>query len=83
MGLYEITLEQRNFLRIVELRDVQSLLRPLGIERREHQHMRVELNHVGGEVGYPDGSEIRGPPAPVAHEIVMPAAIDLGTGLFQ
>ena len=50
----EFALEGGDLLGVVELHHVDRFLRPFGVERRYHQHMRIPLDHDVRVVSQPD-----------------------------
>jgi hypothetical protein len=58
LRLDELGFEGGDFLGVVELDDVQGFLRAARVKRGQRQHMRVDLDHVGGEIGDPQRAEI-------------------------
>ena len=59
LGLDELALEGVDLLGVVELDDVERLLRPLRMQRRDDQHVRVPLDHHVRVVGEPDRAVLR------------------------
>ncbi|MOA23046.1 hypothetical protein D3C78_1436460 [compost metagenome] len=58
LGFDEFAFERRDFLGVVELDNVHRFLRALRVQRGQHQHVRVELDHVGRKVRDPDRAEV-------------------------
>ena len=70
LGLDELALEGVDVLGIVELDDVERLLRSLRNQRRDDEHVRIPLDHRRRVVGQPDRA--------VARHRIVEAALAVG-----
>ena len=79
----EIALESADFFGVEKLHHVQGFVRPLRMQRADHQRMRIPLDHDVRVAGEPDGAVFGRLAVAVLQHHVVPFLIDIGAGFAQ
>src|SRR3546814_14482625 len=77
----EFALERDDVLGIIKFDDVDCFPRAHRVQRGQHHDMRVELDHVGRKIGYPDCAEVRLAARAVVQQAVMPGLVGVSARL--
>src|SRR6266536_6391161 len=83
LGRDEFPFEEGNVLGIVELDDVGRAVGRTRVERADHEHVRIPLEHHVRIVGEPDRAVLRRLAARVVADRPVPALVGLGSGLGE